>query len=93
MPFFADLPQPTLSRQECLYLYLRREKVSFAALARAMGISRARVHGLVRAERAPSKRVEQLAALGLPRDLLPLPEDLAPRPQTPRSAKTRRAIA
>lgn len=81
MPFFADLSQPTLTRQECLYLYLRREKVSLAALARAMGISRARVHGLLRAERAPSKRVQQLVALGLPRDLLPVPEDLRPGPK------------
>lgn len=46
-----------------------------------MGISRARVHGLLRAERAPCKRVEQLAALGLPRDLLPVPEDLRPGPK------------
>lgn len=59
-------------RQAALTLWLEERKVTFQALADAMGVSRPFVKVmLLDRETIPAKRRKQLVTLGLPEELLP----------------------
>lgn len=68
--------QPT--RQEMLLLYLKRNGLTYASLGKLLGITGQSVLRLCRNPTAPSRRVQQLQAAGIPADLLPTPLDVTP---------------
>lgn len=60
-------------RQAALTLWLEERKITFQALADAMGVTRPFVRVMLQRETIPAKRHKQLVTLGVPEDLLPKP--------------------
>lgn len=74
-----------LTRQECLSIWLRREGVSVADIAKSLDVKPMSVSRWFRAERISSWRHRQLVECGIPAELLPPPVDIAPgRPRVRR---------
>ena len=78
--------QTHVTRQEALDLWVKRNKTSYAALGRLIGVSRAGATGLFKADRAPVDRVEQMRKIRvngseIPEELLPKAEDVKPGPK------------
>ncbi|MDD2966089.1 MAG: XRE family transcriptional regulator [Desulfovibrionaceae bacterium] len=76
-----SLTPMTLSRQEQFMVWMQRNKVTFKMIAEYIGVNPVSAGRLCRAEHAPSLRVLQLAAMGIPRALLPSPLDIPPGPK------------
>ena len=76
------------NRQRRLRSYLVLFGIEGQELAKALGVTPTTMSRLLLAETAPSERVEQLAALGIPRQLLPAPEDKkrGPKPRGDQAA-------
>ena len=75
-----------LTRQEQLEIWLKRNKTTYAALARCLGMTRQGTRNLLKSETAPSDRVTQLRTVvidgqRIPEELLPLPLDIKPGPK------------
>lgn len=75
-----------LTRQEQLEVWLKRNKASYAALARCLGMTRQGMRNLLNGDTAPSDRVAQLRAVvidgqRIPEELLPVPLDIKPGPK------------
>ncbi len=75
-----------LTRQEQLEIWLKRNKTSYAALARCIGMTRQGMRNLLHGDTAPSDRVTQLRAVvidgqRIPEELLPSPLYLKPGPK------------
>lgn len=68
-----------------LCIWLKRNGISQADIARALEVGKGSVGRWVRAERISEKRHEALVGLGIPAELLPRPLDIAPGPK--RAAK------
>ncbi len=62
-----------LNRQEKLKIWLLANKISQRWLAEQLGISQQALSMILLGKRRPRKRIEQLVALGVPRELLPEP--------------------
>lgn len=73
MQSITPVAQPLLSKQEKLYLFLRRNRKSIASIAREMDMSRVGLRRIFLAETAPPERVNRLIELGIPQELLPEP--------------------
>ena len=76
-----------LTRQEQLEVWLKRNKATYAALARCLGMTRQGTRNLLKSDTAPSERVTQLRAVvidgqHIPEELLPLPLDIKPGPKS-----------
>jgi transcriptional regulator with XRE-family HTH domain len=63
------------SREERLLIWLRRKGLSYAALAKMLGITRMSALRLCKAKQISSIRHMQLSGLGLPLELLPEVQD------------------
>lgn len=61
--------------------WLALNGVSQKDLADSLGISASMVSKIIKGERAPRHRIEQLIAYGIPNDLLPEPSGPVGRPQ------------
>lgn len=78
MYFEGDFTRNDLTRQERLSVWLKRNKLSASKIGQKIGVSAQYSWRILRAERAPVARVEQLRALGIPDSLLPRAEDVPP---------------
>jgi len=74
----------TPTRQEALNIWISREGLSHARIARALGLTQSAVSKMLKRDTAPVHRVEQLREFGIPLHLLPQPVNLKPGPK-PRS--------
>ena len=81
MQSVTPVAQPVLSKQEKLYLFLRRNRKSIASIAREMDMSRVGLRRIFLAETAPPERVSRLIELGIPQELLPEPLALPAGPK------------
>lgn len=79
MPY--SLTPSALSRQEQFLVWMQRNKVTFKMIAEFIGVNPVTAGRLCKAEHAPSQRVSQLVAMGIPRALLPHPLDVPPGPK------------
>lgn len=66
----------SLTRQECLLIWLYRKKLTAAEIARVCGVTRKSARLWLRAEHLPSYRIKQLLEMGIPIELLPKPLDM-----------------
>ena len=74
-----------LTRQERLLIWMRREGVSTANIAKTLGVQPLSVYRWFNAERISTWRHRQLVECGIPAELLPPPVDIAPgRPRIQR---------
>jgi len=69
------------SRQARLRAWLVLHGYSMGAVAKLLGVHPSMITRIVKGETAPEKRIEQLAALGVPTELLPLPSRPPGRPR------------
>lgn len=76
-----DIPQIAVTRQDMLSIWLKRQGMTQAKIARALEVGEISVSRWLRAERIPEKRHEQLVNLGIPAELLPKPLDITPGPK------------
>lgn len=67
-------------RQTSLKAWLVYHGVPMHKLASAIGVHPSMVSRIIRGERAPAKRIQQLIALGIPEELLPAPSPPPGRP-------------
>lgn len=75
MTLEKDFNQNSMTRQELLLAWMRRNGLSASEMGRRMGVSAVYCWKLVKCERAPVMRVEQLKSMGIPDHLLPVAED------------------
>lgn len=80
-----DSNKPT--RQAQLKAWLALNEVRHADLARELQVHPSMITRIIKGDRAPAKRIEQLAALGIPKELLPLPSNPPGRPPRVRGVK------
>lgn len=74
-----DLNNP--NRQDSLQAWLAYYRIAKKDLAQKIGVSQSMISKIIRGERAPAARLEQLVALGVPRELLPEPSGPPGRPR------------
>ncbi|WP_457571529.1 helix-turn-helix domain-containing protein [Desulfovulcanus sp.] len=60
-----------LTRQEKLKIWMARKGITLCMLAERMGCSLSMVSYIINGKKAPKKRIDQLVALGVPKELLP----------------------
>lgn len=77
-----------LTRQEMLELWLKRQGLTKADLARKMETSLQNVCKIMKAETIPPWRYDQLVKLGIPDDLLPRPVHKISGPRKKRTTPT-----
>lgn len=65
----------TESRYERLYNWMLEHRISYPALAKALGISESGARRLCNSETIPVERHKQFLALGFPEELLPIGRD------------------
>lgn len=65
----------TESRYERLYKWMLEHRISYPALAEALGISESGARRLCNSETIPVDRHRQFRALGFPEELLPIGRD------------------
>lgn len=70
-----------LTRTEKVEIYLKRKKITFTDIGKAIGVSRGSVHNMLYGKHVSSYRHAQLLAAGLPEVLLPPARDIAPGPK------------
>ncbi|SKA63881.1 hypothetical protein SAMN02745702_00232 [Desulfobaculum bizertense DSM 18034] len=73
------------NRQAALRAWLAYHDVQMKDLAHMIGVHPSMMTHIVKGNRSPAKRIEQLVALGVPRHLLPSPSRPPGRP--PRKAQ------
>lgn len=71
----AQLRYYPLTRQEALFIHLRRHESSFNEIGRKLGITASAARKLCNNETVPSRRYAQLLDIGIPQELLPKPYD------------------
>lgn len=69
------------SRREALTAWLAVHKVPRNRLARALRVHPSMITRILNSDQAPAKRIEQLAAFGIPREYLPRPSNPPGRPR------------
>ncbi|NJB68469.1 transcriptional regulator with XRE-family HTH domain [Desulfobaculum xiamenense] len=74
------LDQNPANRQAALRAWLAYHGVQMKDLARMIGVHPSMMTHIVKGNRSPAKRIEQLVALGIPRHLLPEPSRPPGRP-------------
>jgi len=70
-----------------LRAYLAKNSLSKKELAKKVGVHPSMISRIISGERAPAGRLEQLVALGIPRELLPEPNGPPGRPRRKRTAR------
>lgn len=75
MPIVLDLTK--VSRETALKTWLAYHRIEKKRLAEQLGVHRGTVTRLINGQRTSRDLIERLAALGIPRELLP---DPGPRP-------------
>lgn len=78
MQLTKPVTREDLTRQERLLIWIRRQRMTQAAIASGIGVGKVAIGRLLFSERAPSWRVQQLREYGIPEDLLPRAEDISP---------------
>ena len=76
-----EIPQLDLTRQDMLSIWLKRQGMTQADIARALEVGETTVARWMKAESIPEKRHEKLVKLGIPAELLPQPLDITPGPK------------
>lgn len=71
----------TPTRQDLLWIWLKRQGKTQAAIADALDVGKVAVSRWMKAESIPVRRHKQLIDLGIPAELLPAPLDITPRPK------------
>ena len=66
------MPKECWTREERLFIWLRRKGLSYAEIGRQLGITRMSALRLCKAQSISVMRHEQLCALGIPVALLPM---------------------
>lgn len=84
-----DENNPT--RQDRLRSWLALHKIRYGDLALALGVHPSMITRIVSGERAPARRIRQLAELGIPRELLPEPSGPPGRPPGAKNAPRKAA--
>ncbi len=69
------------NRREALAAWLAVHRMPRNKLALALAVHPSMITRILNSERAPAKRIEQLAALGIPREFLPVPSNPPGRPR------------
>lgn len=92
MSMHYSLTPSTLSRQEQFMVWMQRNKVTFKMIAEIIGVNPVTAGRLCKADHAPSQRVRQLVAMGIPRYLLPHPLDVPPGPKPKHKKKEKEAL-
>lgn len=77
-----------LTRQEMLQVWLKRQGLNGADLARKMETSEQNVGRMLKAETIPPWRYDQLVKLGIPDELLPRPVHKISGPRKKRTTPT-----
>lgn len=81
MESITSITYEELTRQERLFIWLRRNGMKQAEIARALGVGGMAINRMLNKETAPAYRVEQLRELGIPAGLLPRPLNIKPGPK------------
>lgn len=81
MQLIERVAQMQLTRQEILPIWMRREGLYLSAIAMKIGMTKAGLSNLLRRERIPTRRFNQLRDIGIPEDLLPRAEDIKAGPK------------
>lgn len=71
--FIADL-----SRTEKLEIYMKRKKITFVDIGKAIGATRSTAFNLLTGNSVPTHRHAQLVKAGIPEILIPPARDIAP---------------
>jgi len=79
--------RPDTDRADELRAYLAKNRLSKKELAKQLGVHPSMISRIISGERAPAGRLDQLAALGIPRELLPEPNGPPGRPRRKRTAR------
>jgi|GEM_PF-6354312 len=74
-------------RQDMLRIFLRQSGITRDDIADLLGVHRQSVSRILNGERALPEHVGRLLELGIPAELLPVPERIAPGPK-PRDCAT-----
>lgn len=69
------------TRREALTAWLAVHRMPRNTLAQALEVHPSMITRILNSDRAPAKRIEQLAALGIPREFLPGPSNPPGRPR------------
>ena len=77
----ALLADESTSRQYKLEAWLSYHRVLKNALAAELGIHPSMISRIIKGDRAPKKRIEQLVSMGIPKELLPEPSRPPGRPK------------
>jgi transcriptional regulator with XRE-family HTH domain len=77
--------RPDSDRIDELQAYLAKHRVSKKELAKQLGVHPSMISRIISGERAPAGRLDQLVALGIPRELLPEPNGPPGRPRRKRT--------
>lgn len=72
------------SRQDKLKGWLTSHRLTYADIGNKVGMVASSVFLMLRKETARPERVEQLKALGIPEELLPVPKYIPPGPKPKR---------
>lgn len=93
MQLTTEIPQMNLTRQERLVIWMRRNGLNQAALARFAGVEPNATGRWVRADRLPTWRVNQMREFGIPEELLPRAEDISTGPRKGQCSRSASNIA
>ncbi len=85
----TSLDQHPCGRQAALRAWLAYHGIPMKELARMIGVHPSMMTHIVKGNRSPAKRIEQLVALGIPRHLLPEPSRPPGRPPNQEPLKTK----
>lgn len=77
-----------LTRSEKLEIYMKRRKMSFADIGKAIKASRTAAYKLLHGKSVPTYRHAQLIAAGIPEILIPPARDIAPGPKPKAAAES-----
>jgi len=85
MELKIEIPQGDLTRQEQLLVWMRRAGLTYAAVAKSIGVGIMSVRRWLNADYISTWRHQQLVGLGIPATLLPPIKDVAPGPRRSKS--------
>jgi hypothetical protein len=86
MEIGKQIDEKNPSRQDRLRSWLALHKIRHGDLALALGVHPSMITRIVNGDRAPARRIGELAKLGIPRELLPEPSRSPGRPPGAKNA-------
>ncbi|MBQ3060101.1 MAG: XRE family transcriptional regulator [Desulfovibrio sp.] len=81
MQSMKTLSQNDLTRQERLFIWMRREGHTNRAVAKALGVGITSITRWIAADTIPTRRHRQLVDFGFPEELLPPAKDISSGPK------------